>query len=273
MISTGSGVYMIVDNVSGRRYVGSAVNLRKRRREHWRGLESGKHHSKFMRRCWAVRPDAFEFKVVLYCSRENLLMYEQLLIDGYKPEFNSAPKAGSQLGFRMSDESKAKLSEAAKRTKNFTGHKHSEESRKKISDSRKGKGGDKGWTQERRDRISAALKGRVISDDQRAKISAKLTGSKQSPETIAKRAEKLRGRKMPPGFAEATTARLRGVKLSAEHCVAVGKAKASLTDDQVRSIRSRLESGERQKPIALDYGVDSSVISEIKNRRSYRWVD
>lgn len=37
--------------------------------------------------------------------------------------------------------------------------------------------------------------------------------------------------------------------------------------------RRGLESGDRQKPIALDYGVDSSVISEIKNRRSYRWVD
>lgn len=264
---------MILDTVSGRRYIGSAVNIPKRWKEHRRGLQSGKHHSKFMQRCWRVRPDAFRFEVMLYCARENLLMYEQIMLDGYKPEFNTAPTAGSQLGFRMSDESKGKLSEAAKRTKNFTGHKHSEESRKKISDSRKGKGGDKGWTQERRDRISAALKGRVISHDQRRRISEKLTGSKQSPETIAKRSEKLRGRKMPPGFAEATAARLRGVKLSAEHCVAVGKAKASLTDDQVRSIRSRLESGDRQKPIALDYGVDSSVISEIKNRRSYRWVD
>lgn len=269
----GSGVYMIRDTVSGRRYIGSAVSIKKRWKEHRRGMEQGHHHSKFMLRCWRVRPEAFEFQVMLYCSRENLLMYEQLLIDGYKPEFNSAPKAGSQLGFKMSDESKAKLSEAAKRTKNFTGHKHSEESRKKISDSRKGKGGDKGWTQERRDRISAALKGRVISNDQRRRISEKLTGSKQSPETIAKRSEKLRGRKMPHGFAEATSARLRGVKLSAEHCMAVGKSKASLTDDQVRYIRVRIEAGERQKAIALDYGVDSSVISEIKNRRSYRWVD
>lgn len=172
-----SGVYMIRDTVSGRRYIGSAVSIKKRWKEHRRGLEQGHHHSKFMLRCWRVRPESFEFHVILYCSRENLLMYEQLLIDGYKPEFNSAPKAGSQLGFRMSDESKAKLSEAAKRTKNFTGRKHSEDSKRKISESRKGKGGDKGWTQERRDRISAALKGREISPDMRRRISEKLTGT------------------------------------------------------------------------------------------------
>lgn len=273
MASSASGIYMILDTVSGRRYIGSAMRIDARWREHRRGLALGHHHSKFMLRCWRKRPESFEFKVMLYCSKENLIMYEQILIDYYKPEFNSAPKAGSQLGFRMSPESKAKLSEAAKRTRNFTGKTHSEESKRKISESRKGKGGDKGWTQERRDKISSSNKGKVVSLKQREMISRKLRGHVQSKETIDKRSAKLRGRKMPSGFSEAASSRMKGVSLTESHCISIGRSKASLSDEQVRSIRSLLKSGCMNKSVAIYFSVDSSVISEIKTGKSYRWVD
>jgi len=170
------GIYEISHPATGRSYVGSAVNIKKRWKEHRRTLETGKHHSKFMMRTAAKYGiDSLEFKVLLFCSRDNLLMYEQRAIDVIKPEFNSAPIAGSQLGFRMSDESKAKLSEAAKRTRNFTGHRHSEESKALISASRKGKGGGP-RSPERLAKIGAAHKGRPKSAEQKAKISETLSG-------------------------------------------------------------------------------------------------
>lgn len=129
-----TGIYVIQHMASGRRYVGSAVSFKKRWREHVRALDAGDHHSSYLMRCWRkYGPPAFSFTVALYCDRHNLLMYEQALIDFYQPEFNSAPRAGSQLGFRMSAESKAKLSAAARRTKNFTGKQHSDESKRRIS--------------------------------------------------------------------------------------------------------------------------------------------
>lgn len=221
MVSTGSGVYMIVDNVSGRRYVGSAVNLRKRRREHWRGLESGKHHSKFMRRCWAVRPQAFEFKVVLYCSRENLLMYEQLLIDGYRPEFNTAQIAGSQQGYKHTAETRLRMSQS--RRKDFSpmkGKSHTEETKRKISASRMGKGGDKGWTQERRDRIGAAHKGRERTAEHRAKISATLTGTSTGRGQLSEdQVREVRRLRANHGWGKCRIAKAMGITPSAAYTV------------------------------------------------------
>lgn len=135
----GSGVYMIRDTVSGRRYIGSAVRLWNRRRQHFQSLARGDHHSRFMQKTWNKRPEALEFSIVLYCDKENLLMYEQILLDAYKPEFNTAPVAGSQLGLKMSDEARAKMRKA--RRKDFspmTGKKHTAETKAKISKTKSG---------------------------------------------------------------------------------------------------------------------------------------
>lgn len=267
-----SGIYEIVNTVTGCRYIGSAKNIKGRWTTHRGQLVRHKHHSKYMQRSWnKYGPDIFRFSVLLYCNVENLIMYEQRCIDGFKPEYNSSPTAGSQLGLKMSKESRAKLSESAKRTKNFTGKTHSEESRKKISESRKGKGlGPQ--SEERRARIGAAHKGRIIKPEWRAKISATLTGHKQSPEQIAKRVLKLRGRKMPAGFAEATSKRITGSKLPPAHCENIGKSKATLSDGQVSEIRIRRKSGERINKLCAEYGIGRQAIRNIIAGNSYKWV-
>lgn len=268
-----SGIYQITHSASGRNYVGSAVNLNKRLKEHVRQLNEGCHHSKFMQRVFKKHgADSLSFKILLFCDKKNLIFFEQRAIDTIKPEFNSVPTVGSMLGYKHTPESRRKMS--ASRPKDFspmTGKSHTEETKRKISKNRKGKGGT-GWTDERRRKISDAMKGRVITEDQRRKISETLTGKKQSAETIEKRAQKLRGRKMPDGFAEGARQRMLGVKMSEETKVKVARAKSKLTDAQVREVRERLESGESQKSIAIMFGVDQSVISTIKTGKCYRWV-
>lgn len=267
-----TGIYEIRNTINGKRYVGSAVLFKKRWKEHVRQLSDSRHHSVVLQRAWdRYGSEAFEFKPIIYCDRANLIMYEQIAMDALLPEYNVAPRAGSQLGFRMREEAKAKMSEAAKRTRNFTGKTHSEESRAKISASRMGKGGGP-MSEERKAKIGAAHKGRIISDEQRAKISATLMGHKQSAEQIEKRVQKLRGRKMPDGFAEATSMRMTGSKLSAGHCMAIGKAKAKLSDDQVREIRRRRGAGEQRAALAAEFCIDAACITHIVARRSYAWV-
>ncbi len=267
-----TGIYVIENVANGRRYVGSAVNIEKRWKEHRRQLSQGRHHSKFLQNAWDKHGEAaFRFRVVLFCDRPNLLWYEQALIDAWQPDYNSAPTAGSQLGFRHRSESKARMSEAAKRTRNFTGHRHTEETKRRISEAKQGRTYGP-QTAERRAKIGAAHKGKVITAEQRARISAALTGRKQSPETIAKRVVKLRGRKMPPGFAEATAARMRGRKLPPETIAKIARSRSVLNEDQVRLVRNLLGSGDSHRAIGMAVGVSHSTIADISCGRKYRWV-
>ena len=153
-----AGVYLIRSS-DGRQYIGSAVNIGKRWRNHWRDLEGGKHHNRFMQRAWRKRGRRdFQFSVLLFCDRENLLQYEQACIDAYRPEYNAAPVAGSQLGYRHTKETRARMS--ASRRKDFSpmkGRKHTAEARAKMSANRKGKGGGP-RTPERLAKIAAAMR-------------------------------------------------------------------------------------------------------------------
>jgi group I intron endonuclease len=267
-----TGIYEIRNVVNGKRYVGSAVDFGNRWRQHAQSLQRGDHHSRSLQRAWRkYSPHAFQFNRLMVCSKENLIMYEQAVMDALKPEYNCAPRAGSQLGLKMSAEAKAKMSAASARTRNFTGHTHSPESRSKISTNRKGKGGGP-MGAERKRKISESQKGKVITAEQRAKISATLMGHKQSAEQIEKRMQKLRGRKMPPGFADAQRQRMLGSKKTASAIRNCGLARASLTEDQVRTIRTELVAGKSNKSLAVMYGVDPSVVSNIKHGKAYHWV-
>lgn len=206
----GTGIYEIRNIKNGRRYIGSAVKVAKRWREHVRQLDAGKHSNRFLSRCWKKNGrDSFVFRVLLACDQPNLVMYEQLLIDFYKPEYNSAPVAGSQLGFKMSAASRRKLSDSAKLTKNFTGKRHS---------------------QETKERISAAKK-----------------GVKQDPDVVERRAGTMISRML-------------------------SSHKAKFNEAEIREIRGRSSMGESNISLSRLYGVSNSVICEIKNRKTYKWV-
>lgn len=247
-----TGVYLIENVANGRRYVGSAASLKKRWREHRRQLAEGRHHSRFLQRAWnKYGPLFFKFQVVAYCDKANLLFYEQRLIDGLNPDYNVAKVAGSQLGYRHTDETRKKMSIARRRNPSSPrkGMKHSAESKAKISQNRKGKG-NCGWTDERRRKISEANKGREVSTEQRAKIAKGLSGHKQSAEQVQKRMSN-----MPAG-----------------HYERVAKAKAKISDETVKVIKARLVAGESQAAIARSTGVAASKISRIHLGLSYGWV-
>lgn len=84
-----------------RRYIGSAINLKRRLHEHWSALRRGVHHSRFLQR--AVNKHGLEnLKVqVLLDGIEPALLLpeEQKFIDAHKGQlYNCSPTAGSRLG-------------------------------------------------------------------------------------------------------------------------------------------------------------------------------
>ncbi len=111
------GVYEIVHLDTGRQYIGSAsTTFAKRWKLHRHQLRRGCHHSRHLQNAWnKYGEEAFAFRKLLICAPRDVLMYEQRLIDGLKPVFNVAPIAGSAKGVTHTQETKKRMSEAARR--------------------------------------------------------------------------------------------------------------------------------------------------------------
>ncbi len=136
-----SGIYEIVCRANGRRYIGSAVNLDKRWRLHYRQLNDGTHHNRHLQRAWSKYGSSeFFFRVVENVTDPSqLVAREQFFIDSLRPDFNICPTAGSQKGKKASPELRAKLSAAHKgKPSPRKGAVLSEETKRKISESKKG---------------------------------------------------------------------------------------------------------------------------------------
>jgi hypothetical protein len=79
----------------------------------------------------------FSEKILEYCveDKDIILSKEQYYLDQLKPEYNTLKTAGSPLGFKLSEKTKAQMSEAKKGKNNpMFGKNHSDESKKKITD-------------------------------------------------------------------------------------------------------------------------------------------
>lgn len=129
----GSGIYQIRNIVNGKIYIGSAVNLYKRKIDHFTTLVKNKHHNDYLQKSYnKYGKDAFTFEVLFTCLKEDLIRLEQYHINNYNPEYNICRVAGSVLGVKRSEQTKIKMS------KSQIGKKHSEETKKKQSIAKKG---------------------------------------------------------------------------------------------------------------------------------------
>ncbi len=112
-----SGIYLITNEVSGKVYIGSAVDLKHRWSQHCSDLYYSKHRNTHLQRSWNKHGrDVFEFTILEEVPNKNLLIErEQYWIDYHLEQnfelFNICLIAGSNLGRKISDETKQKLSE------------------------------------------------------------------------------------------------------------------------------------------------------------------
>lgn len=176
-----SGIYKITNTVNGKFYIGSATDLVKRRRSHLSSLKYGRHKNQKLQRSYDKHGvDSFKFETVLYCEAKNLIMYEQIVIDGLDPVangYNIKPVAGSTTGYKHSDETKAKMKAA------WIGRvlpPRSKETGRKISEAKKGKK-RKPFTEEARRNMSLSHKGKKMgpmSEERKRKISEATKGRK-----------------------------------------------------------------------------------------------
>ena len=138
---TTSGIYQIRNISNGKIYIGSAINIAARIRSHINDLNKNKHRNSRLQNSWRKHgQEFFELKTILVCGKSNLLMYEQICIDGLNPEYNICRIAGSQLNHRWSEESKIKMlgNKNGIGNKGRSGQKLSEKERLFLSDRMRG---------------------------------------------------------------------------------------------------------------------------------------
>lgn len=104
-----TGIYKILNTVSGKFYIGSALDINKRWRQHRNSLDNGQHRNVHLQRSWDKYGSfVFEFLVVEETLIEDLITREQHYIDTLNVcdiniGFNIAPTAGSSLGIKRTE--------------------------------------------------------------------------------------------------------------------------------------------------------------------------
>jgi group I intron endonuclease len=183
-----AGVYAIQNLESGRMYVGSSNNIRRRWNEHRSMLDRSDHICHELQADWSTYgAGAFAF-VILALSEDVAarIVLEQFYIDGSAVPYNTNKRAGSgpRPGYRHTSESKLKMRQAR------LGKTHTPEAKAKLSAYRTG----------RPNPVQAdALRGRKLSEETKAKMSAAKLGKHVSEETRAKLAAINTGRQVTWG--------------------------------------------------------------------------
>lgn len=201
-----SGIYCIQNVISGKRYIGSAINVSSRWRIHKYVLGKSKHHSQYLQHAWKkYGASVFEWTILEECSPEMLTIREQVWMDYYQSYerelgYNICSVAGSLLGTKRSLESRKKMSETAKMRVHLP---CSEETKRKISIANKGDNHIRGrvCSAETRKKISLSNLGRTknigrpVSEETRKRISLSNVGKKRSEQTKMKLKEAWKRRK------------------------------------------------------------------------------
>lgn len=138
-----SCIYAIRNIETGKQYVGSAKSFSDRKDVHLSSLRKGKHHSILLQRAFSKYGESsFIFEILETVEETSLLTREQFFLDTlktYDPSigYNICKVAGSQLGRKHTEDSKAKISKSSKGR--GLGRTLSEDTKKKISEAKTGK--------------------------------------------------------------------------------------------------------------------------------------
>ena len=102
---------MWTNQINGKRYVGSALDLSKRLRNYFNTsyLIDGKDIMIIYKALLAHGFDNFTLEILEYCRADELIDREQFYLDLLNPEYNILKNAYSLLGFKHSEENLAKF--------------------------------------------------------------------------------------------------------------------------------------------------------------------
>lgn len=182
------GIYKITCTTTGKIYVGSSVNLQKRKRDHFGYLRKNNHQNSYLQRAFnKYGEDAFIFEVIEFVLiPEMLTAREQFWFGKLKPfgneGFNIARTAGApRLGIKHTPETCAKIGLIHIGNKYNLGKIRSLETREKLRQSHLGK--------------PSTFKHKAHTPEAREKLRHANLGKKRARESIEKARQSNTGKK------------------------------------------------------------------------------
>lgn len=116
-INIGSGIYIILNTINGRVYIGSSHNIYSRFQSHKSKLLNNKHENQYLQNAWNKHGrDSFDFQIVKECLIEDLFREEQKLFEKYSNTYNLRKIIESNRGhtWKLSKELVKKWSDVKK---------------------------------------------------------------------------------------------------------------------------------------------------------------
>ena len=180
------GIYKIINVVNNKFYVGSTVNVSRRRARHFSELRNNKHNNKYLQAAWNKYGEkAFIFIVVEEVeSKDKLLTVENFWLKEH---------VGKEYCYNLGTDATAPHLGMFGELSNTWGYKHTEEAKARISKASK----ERVQTEEEKSKRRKSMQGHIVSKATKDKISATLSGEgnywygKKRPEHGAKLAKEV----------------------------------------------------------------------------------
>jgi group I intron endonuclease len=179
-----TGIYQIRNLTNGKSYIGSAAGkgFCNRWGTHLKQLKDGRHNNTYLQRAWnKYGADVFVFEILEECEPMQCIEREQYYLDTLlfashddqrfkRLGYNILRIAGSTLGYKHSEKTKAKMRRAS--LGQNLGKRHTQECKDKISHALQGNQNAKGAvrSEQERQRISKLHKGKTVSAETRHKV-------------------------------------------------------------------------------------------------------
>ena len=288
-----SGVYIIINLINKKVYVGSSINIEKRFYNHKYKLNNNTHSNNFLQNAWnKYKEENFSFIILekvdiriqntIEENKKILLDLEQYYLDFYKSfipsnGYNLCIKAHNTYGCTHTDETKAKISkiltgktrsdeikqkisDMVSGDKNpFYNKKHTDETKKMLSELRSGTV----MQEDVKEKISNTLKGRIITEEHKEKLRIFNTGKKMSEESKKKMSKVHKGKIISEEQKQLSSLQNRGSNNS----------NSKLTEDDVIKIKTIFKNkSDTMINICKRFSISMTQLKRIKSGKCWSHI-